>query len=92
MASFSLSNKSNKSNGLQSAVVPSMTEVVLFQAEDYPRVLLAIFVEHMTPFLEDFFQKLANLDYPKDKINLFIHYNVSFSMGISKHTIRFAKV
>ena len=38
-----------------------------------PEILLAIFIEQSTPFIEEFFEKIIALDYPKDKIDLFIH-------------------
>uniref|UniRef100_A0A671XN79 procollagen-lysine 5-dioxygenase n=1 Tax=Sparus aurata TaxID=8175 RepID=A0A671XN79_SPAAU len=41
----------------------------------YPNVLVGVFIEQPTPFLPEFFQRLLTLDYPKDKLNLFIHNN-----------------
>ena len=43
-----------------------------------PHVLLGIFIEKPTPFLEVFFNKIANLDYDKDKITLLIHNDVEY--------------
>ena len=43
-----------------------------------PRVVLAVFVEQPTPFIEEFFQKLLALDYPKSSIDLFIHNGASY--------------
>ncbi|XP_071946105.1 procollagen-lysine,2-oxoglutarate 5-dioxygenase 1-like isoform X2 [Antedon mediterranea] len=43
--------------------------------EDLPKVLVAIFIEQPTPFLNQFFENILNLDYPKSKIDLFIHNN-----------------
>jgi len=40
---------------------------------ELPHVVIAVFIEKPTPFLEEFFNKIAALDYPKDKIDLFIH-------------------
>ncbi|XP_060516799.1 procollagen-lysine,2-oxoglutarate 5-dioxygenase isoform X2 [Cylas formicarius] len=39
----------------------------------WPTVFLSVFIELDTPFIEAFFQKIYKLDYPKDKIHLFIH-------------------
>jgi procollagen-lysine,2-oxoglutarate 5-dioxygenase len=39
-------------------------------------VLVAIFVEKATPFMEEFWQKFAELSYPKNKIHLFIYNKV----------------
>merc|ERR1719479_582657 len=55
------------------------TEVELSFQEVYPKllntmydteplVMVAIFIEKPTPFIEEFFDKIANLDYDKDKI------------------------
>uniref|UniRef100_A0A3P9D1Q9 procollagen-lysine 5-dioxygenase n=1 Tax=Maylandia zebra TaxID=106582 RepID=A0A3P9D1Q9_9CICH len=39
-------------------------------------VLVGVFIEQPTPFLPEFFQRLLTLDYPKDKLKLFVHNNV----------------
>nr|CAI5867286.1 unnamed protein product [Callosobruchus analis] len=46
-------------------------------AKNMPLVYLAIFIEMNTPFLEEGLQKVYNLDYPKERIHLFIHNAVS---------------
>lgn len=38
-------------------------------------MLLAVFVEQPTPFLPRFLQRLLLLDYPGDRISLFLHNN-----------------
>ncbi|XP_077365334.1 procollagen-lysine,2-oxoglutarate 5-dioxygenase 2 isoform X2 [Festucalex cinctus] len=45
------------------------------QLKEYPNVLLGVFIEHPTPFLPEFFQRLLTLDYPKDKLKVFVHNN-----------------
>ncbi|CAL8292338.1 unnamed protein product [Lota lota] len=45
----------------------------LSQLKDYPDVLLGVFIEQPTPFLPEFFQRLLTLDYPREKLNLFLH-------------------
>ena len=40
--------------------------------------MLAIFIEKPTPFMEEFWQKVAALVYEKDSIDLFIHNAVEF--------------
>ena len=42
-----------------------------------PEILMGIFLEKDTPFLEEFFGRIAALIYPKDRIHLFVHNNVS---------------
>uniref|UniRef100_G1R9Y5 procollagen-lysine 5-dioxygenase n=1 Tax=Nomascus leucogenys TaxID=61853 RepID=G1R9Y5_NOMLE len=43
-----------------------------------PRVFLAVFVEQPTPFLPRFLQRLLLLDYPPDRVTLFLHNNEVF--------------
>lgn len=50
---------------------------LLKRKQEYPSVLVGVFIEKPTPFLPEFFQRLLSLDYPKDKIKVFIHNNVS---------------
>ncbi|CAH1775740.1 unnamed protein product [Owenia fusiformis] len=42
--------------------------------EDHPKVLLSIFIERPTPFIKEFFEKVAALKYPKSRIDIFLHY------------------
>ncbi|KAM7390386.1 hypothetical protein PAMA_008516 [Pampus argenteus] len=49
--------------------------VDLSQLQAYPNVLVGVFIEQPTPFLPEFFQRLLTLDYPKDKLNVFVHNN-----------------
>lgn len=44
---------------------------------NYPSVLIAIFIESPTPFLEEQLLKVHDLEYPKERIHLFIHNAVS---------------
>ncbi|XP_047492895.1 procollagen-lysine,2-oxoglutarate 5-dioxygenase 1-like [Penaeus chinensis] len=43
------------------------------ERSEYPVVLVAVFVEKPMPFLEEMLEKVANLDYPKNRIDLFVH-------------------
>lgn len=49
--------------------------VDLSELKDLPNVLVGVYIEQPTPFLPEFFQRLLTLDYPKDKLGLFIHNN-----------------
>uniref|UniRef100_A0AAQ4QY68 Procollagen-lysine, 2-oxoglutarate 5-dioxygenase 2 n=1 Tax=Gasterosteus aculeatus aculeatus TaxID=481459 RepID=A0AAQ4QY68_GASAC len=49
----------------------------LSQLKEYPNVLVGVFIEQPTPFLPEFFERLLSLDYPKDKLKVFVHNNVS---------------
>lgn len=41
-----------------------------------PLVYVAVFIEHATPFMEEFLDRLTTLSYPTSRIRLFIHNNV----------------
>ncbi|XP_071999185.1 procollagen-lysine,2-oxoglutarate 5-dioxygenase 2 isoform X2 [Engystomops pustulosus] len=56
--------------------------------EDYPRVTVGVFIEQPTPFLPEFFNRLLALDYPKDKLSLFIHNSEVYH---EKHVEQFWK-
>uniref|UniRef100_A0A7N6AFG3 procollagen-lysine 5-dioxygenase n=1 Tax=Anabas testudineus TaxID=64144 RepID=A0A7N6AFG3_ANATE len=47
----------------------------LTQLKEYPDVMVGVFIEQPTPFLPEFFQRLLTLDYPKDKLRVFVHNN-----------------
>ncbi|XP_062612335.1 multifunctional procollagen lysine hydroxylase and glycosyltransferase LH3-like [Saccostrea cucullata] len=46
--------------------------------EEFPSVLLSLFFEQPTPFAEEFLERIAQLKYPKSRMDLFIHNNVEF--------------
>ncbi|XP_018024064.2 procollagen-lysine,2-oxoglutarate 5-dioxygenase 1-like, partial [Hyalella azteca] len=50
----------------------------IFNIDDseLPVVMVAVFVETGTPFLEEALQKIARLDYPKTRMHLFLHSQV----------------
>uniref|UniRef100_A0A4W6D8Y3 procollagen-lysine 5-dioxygenase n=1 Tax=Lates calcarifer TaxID=8187 RepID=A0A4W6D8Y3_LATCA len=50
-------------------------DVVDLSQLKYPNVLVGVFIEQPTPFLPEFFQRLLTMDYPKDKLKLFVHNN-----------------
>lgn len=41
--------------------------------QEEPEIVVGIFIEQATPFFEEFLKKIETLDYPKSKMNLFIH-------------------
>ncbi|XP_053565984.1 procollagen-lysine,2-oxoglutarate 5-dioxygenase 2 isoform X2 [Bombina bombina] len=45
----------------------------LSAVNDYPKVTVGIFIEQPTPFLSELFSKLMSLEYPKEKMDIFIH-------------------
>uniref|UniRef100_UPI00398EBAFC procollagen-lysine,2-oxoglutarate 5-dioxygenase 1 isoform X1 n=1 Tax=Pristiophorus japonicus TaxID=55135 RepID=UPI00398EBAFC len=40
---------------------------------EFPTVLVGIFIEQPTPFVEEFFERLVNLNFPKEQLRIFIH-------------------
>uniref|UniRef100_A0A4W6EAH6 procollagen-lysine 5-dioxygenase n=1 Tax=Lates calcarifer TaxID=8187 RepID=A0A4W6EAH6_LATCA len=54
--------------------------------EDMPLVYIAVFIEHATPFMEEFLDRLTTLNYPTARIRLFIHNNVVYH---ERHIQRF---
>ena len=62
---------------------------IYLQEEDFPTVLIGLFIEQPTPFLKSFFEKVVELDYPKQKIDLLIHNSVSSRILKTKKLICF---
>lgn len=46
-----------------------------------PSVLIGLFVEEPTPFIDDFFATVRKLNYPKEKLHLFVHNQVEYHNG-----------
>jgi hypothetical protein len=51
-------------------------------------LVVAIFIEKPTPFLEEFLIRTSKLDYHKDKIDLFIHNSEEFHSNDVEDFIR----
>jgi hypothetical protein len=45
---------------------------------EWPDVTIGIFIETATPFLREFFEKISDLNYPKNKLTVLIHNNVKY--------------
>ncbi|KAM6908893.1 multifunctional procollagen lysine hydroxylase and glycosyltransferase LH3 [Xenentodon cancila] len=54
--------------------------------EEMPVVYVGVFIEHATPFMEEFLERLATLNYPKARIRLYIHNSVVYH---ERHIQRF---
>ena len=54
------------------------------QEDAYPLIVIAVFIEKPTPFLEEFLTKIYNLHYPKSKLYLFLHNNVPYHEDMVK--------
>ncbi|XP_036403801.1 multifunctional procollagen lysine hydroxylase and glycosyltransferase LH3 [Megalops cyprinoides] len=46
--------------------------------EEMPIILIAVFIEQPTPFLEEFLERLTTFNYPLSRLRLFIHNNVVY--------------
>ena len=46
--------------------------------------MIGLFLEQPTPFIREFFQHIAALNYPKSRIDLYIHNKVSAAMNDGK--------
>lgn len=46
---------------------------IVLNEEELPTITIAIFIEKATPFLEEFFDSILAIDYPKKRINVFLH-------------------
>lgn len=65
------------------------------QLEAVPMVVVGVFIEYGTPFLDNFFQTLLNLNYPAKRIHLLVHNSVSIHEPIvgrflAEHGSRYA--
>uniref|UniRef100_A0A3Q1K247 procollagen-lysine 5-dioxygenase n=1 Tax=Anabas testudineus TaxID=64144 RepID=A0A3Q1K247_ANATE len=58
----------------------------LLYFKEMPLVYVAVFIEHPTPFMEEFLDRLTTLNYPTARIRLFIHNNVVYH---ERHIQRF---
>lgn len=50
-----------------------LRDLTILSEEEYPRVMIAVFIVKATPFLEEMLDKIVNLNYPKNRIDLFVH-------------------
>lgn len=46
--------------------------------EEYPKILMGLFIEKPTPFIPEFLKRMLLLDYPKKRMDLFIHNAVPY--------------
>lgn len=49
------------------------------QESEHPLVVLAIYIQQPTPFVTVFFERLLKLQYPKNRIKLFIDSRVNWT-------------
>lgn len=54
-----------------------MMLVFVRQESEYPVVVMGIFIQQPTPFVTVFFERLLKLQYPKNRLKLFIYNRVN---------------
>ncbi|XP_055335239.1 procollagen-lysine,2-oxoglutarate 5-dioxygenase 1-like [Paramacrobiotus metropolitanus] len=64
------------------------SEFKLESLSEMPKLTMGLFIEKPTPFLKEWFERIAALDYPKKHINVFIHNNEKYH---EKDVARFIK-
>lgn len=61
-------------------------DLIVEEKRDGFIILIAIFIEYPVPFIQEFFEKLLAINYPKKQIHLFIHNEIPYH---SKHVDEF---
>lgn len=59
-----------------------MIELNKATPKSYPVVLIAIFIERPTPFLNEFLAAIYRQDYPKSKLHLFVHNTMMYHQDV----------
>lgn len=62
-----------------------------------PVVTIGVFIDKPTPFMEEFWLKIRHLDYPTNKIHLFIHNNAKYHQAeveeyVANYTKEYASI
>ncbi|XP_052865938.1 procollagen-lysine,2-oxoglutarate 5-dioxygenase [Anopheles cruzii] len=74
----------NYANYLAGAFVDGVCKVVeenrqkLDDEAKLPLVTMALFIEKLTPFLEEWFSRIAQLNYPADRLDVLVHSSVAY--------------
>ena len=55
-------------------------------------MVVGVFVENPTPFMEEFLHKFVGLKYPKEKIHLYIHNGVCINVLYLPHNLLILEV
>ncbi|KAJ7393603.1 Procollagen-lysine,2-oxoglutarate 5-dioxygenase 1 [Desmophyllum pertusum] len=46
--------------------------------EEYPKILMGLFIEKPTPFIPEFLTRMMQLDYPKKRIDILVHNTIPY--------------
>ncbi|XP_034933747.1 procollagen-lysine,2-oxoglutarate 5-dioxygenase isoform X1 [Chelonus insularis] len=57
------------------------------EVETYPPIVIAVFIDRPTPFLEEFLDKVQKQTYPKSKLFLFVYNNEVYHDGLVRSWI-----
>uniref|UniRef100_A0A6I8QMR6 procollagen-lysine 5-dioxygenase n=1 Tax=Xenopus tropicalis TaxID=8364 RepID=A0A6I8QMR6_XENTR len=55
-----------------------LLDLSMLEDDALPQVLLGVFIEQPTPFLPQFLERLVQLDYPRNRLSLYIHNSEVF--------------
>ncbi|CAF1049888.1 unnamed protein product [Didymodactylos carnosus] len=50
----------------------------------WPIVYMALFIEYPTPFLREYFENIMKINYPKERIGLFVHNQVDYHKNLTE--------
>uniref|UniRef100_A0A8C1BCX5 procollagen-lysine 5-dioxygenase n=1 Tax=Cyprinus carpio carpio TaxID=630221 RepID=A0A8C1BCX5_CYPCA len=53
--------------------IKRLLQLFSLSKQEFPQVTVGIYIEQPTPFLTEFLERFLSLDYPKDKLNVFVH-------------------
>ncbi|XP_058057843.1 procollagen-lysine,2-oxoglutarate 5-dioxygenase [Anopheles bellator] len=74
----------NYANYLAGAFVDGVCKAVeenrqkLDDESELPLVTMALFIEKLTPFLDEWFNRIAQLNYPADRLDVLVHSSVAY--------------
>ena len=65
----------------------------LLQLMDWPMVYIALFIEYPTPFLQEYFEKIMKITYPKQRLGILIHNHVRLTPeSLARHFTNFTRI
>ena len=72
-----IGNAWDKKSGCIACAEDKLDPIALDDGKLLPVVTLAIFIARPIPFLREFFAHIARLDYPADRLHLYLYNNES---------------
>uniref|UniRef100_A0A3B5KY64 Procollagen-lysine,2-oxoglutarate 5-dioxygenase 1 n=1 Tax=Xiphophorus couchianus TaxID=32473 RepID=A0A3B5KY64_9TELE len=74
------------------ACLENLRSLSSLKESEYPLVVIGIFIQQPTPFVSVFFERLLKLQYPKNRLKLFISNQVTPDVHFSKNSILYLDV